>query len=128
MICEFTGSFAPLLPAVIGVSIGYIIGEVFRTDGIYEDLLEIYEKESGIHERAVREVYEMVLAKGAIAEKREVRDVLWPAGAIVKEIHRGEEVILPDGETILHAEDKLTIVCRTDEPKKVKEELSHILG
>ncbi len=127
MICEFTGSFAPLLPAIIGVAIGYIVGEISRTDGIYEALLETFEKENGIHERAVREVFTITLAKGALAEKREVRDILWPAGARVKEIHRGEELILPDGDTLLHAGDTLTIVCRTDAPDKVKEDLIHIL-
>ena len=127
MICEFTGSFAPLLPVIIAVSIGYIIGEMSRTDGIYEELLEQYEHETGIHERAVREVYVLSLVHGALADKREVRDVLWPAGARVKEIHRGEETILPDGDTVLHCGDQLTIVCKTDEPKKILDELKHIL-
>ena len=128
MICEFTGSFAPLLPVIIGVSLGYIIGETSKTDGIYDELLEVYELETGIHERAVREVYVITLQFGSIADKREVRDVLWPAGARVKEIVRGEETILPDGETVLHGGDVLTIVCRTEEPKKIKDELNHILG
>ena len=128
MICEFTGSFAPLLPVIIAVSLGYIIGEMSRTDGIYEELLEAYEHETGIHERAVREVYTFTVADGAIAEKRAVRDVLWPSNARVKEIERGEEHILPDGETVLQAGDILTIVCRTDEHQKVKDELEHILG
>lgn len=127
MICEFTGSFAHLLPVIIAVAIGYIIGEMFRTDGIYEELLEKYEHETGIHER-VREVFTFTLQHGAIADKREVRDVLWPAGARVKEISRGEEIILPDGDTILHGGDVLTIVCKTDEPQKIKTELAHILG
>ncbi len=127
MICEFTGSFAPLLPVVIGVAIGYAIGEASHTDGIYEELLEAYEHEQGLHENAVREVYTICLAFGAVADKREVRDVLWPAGARVKEIRRGEEVILPDGDTILHGGDVLTIVCKTDDPKKVRDELVHIL-
>lgn len=128
MICEFTGSFAPLLPVVIGVSIGYMIGEMSRTDGIYEELLEQYEHETGIHERAVREVYVLGVAFGAIADKREVRDVLWPANTRVTEIHRGEEVILPDGETVIHGGDVLTIVCKTVQPHKTKEDLEHILG
>ena len=29
---------------------------------------------------------------------------------------------------VLQAGDVLTIVCKTDEPKKIKEELEHILG
>ena len=128
MICEFTGSFAPLLPVIIGVSVGYTVGEMSRTDGIYEDLLEAYEHENGIHENAVREVYTIPLLTGAIADKREVRDVLWPAGVRVAEIRRGEETILPDGDTVLHGGDVLTIVCKTDDPQRIKDELVHILG
>lgn len=128
MICEFTGSFASLLPVIIAVTISYVVGEMSRTEGIYEVLLEEYEHETGIHERAVREVYTFTLANGAMADKRAVRDILWPSNARVKEIERGEEHILPDGDTVLHAGDVLTIVCKTDEHEKVKNELEHILG
>ncbi|MBR2442126.1 MAG: chloride channel protein [Clostridia bacterium] len=128
MICEFTGSFAPLLPVIIAVSLGYIIGEMSRTDGIYEELLEQYEHEEGIHERAVREVFTLTVEPHSIADRREVRDVLWPAGARVKEIHRGEEFILPEGDTVLKSGDILTIVCKTDDAVRTREDLEHILG
>lgn len=128
MICEFTGSFAHLLPVIIAVAISYILGELFRTDGIYEELLEQYERETGIHERFVREVFTITLIKGAIAEKRSVRDVLWPKGTRVKEILRGDETIMPEGDTVLRGGDVLTIVCKTDNPEKTKEELEQILG
>ena len=127
MICEFTGSFAHLLPVILAVFIGYFIGEMFRTEGIYEELLTEYEKETDIREK-VSKVFTFTVEHGALAEKREVRDILWPSGARVKEIDRGEEKILPDGDTVLHGGDVLTIVCRTDNPNKVREELEHILG
>jgi H+/Cl- antiporter ClcA len=128
MICEFTGSFAPLLPVIIAVSIGYVIGEMSKTDGIYDDLLEMYEHEEGIHAHSVREVYTLVVESGSLADRREVRDILWPVGARVKELRRGEEVILPDGQTILRGGDRLTIVCLTSEPNKTRNELEHILA
>ncbi len=128
MICEFTGSFAYLLPVIIAVAIGYIVGELFRTDGIYEELLEQYEEETGVEQRAARIVFHLEVAHGAIAEKREIRDVLWPKGARVKEIVRGEETLYPDGDTVLRSGDKLLIVCTTDEPKKIQAELEQILG
>ena len=90
--------------------------------------MEIYERESGIHERAVRERFVLVLYSGALAEKREIRDVLWPSGTRVVEIARGEETILPDGSTQLHAGDVLTIVCKTTDAAKTRDELVHILG
>ena len=127
MICEFTGSFAPLLPVIIAVSMGYIIGEMLRTDGIYELLLEAYEEETGIHKRAERLVFTLRVSPNSIAEKREVRDVLWPSNARVKEILRGEEHVLPEGGTMLCAGDILTVVVKTENPEKIKEELLHIV-
>lgn len=126
MICEFTGSFAPLLPVVMGVSIGYLIGDLFRTDGIYDELLEVYEKENNAHAERVREVFTIRLAPRCIADKREIRQILWPAGARVVEIRRGDEVILPEGDTVLHSGDILSVVCKTSAPKLVKDELIHI--
>jgi len=128
MICEFTGSFTSLLPVIVAVSIGYTIGDLLRNNGIYEELLEAYEEENGIHAHRGKEVYVLTLSHGALAEKREVRDVLWPAFTRVTQIRRGEETILPDGATVLLSGDELTIVCQTDDPKKTKDELLHMLG
>lgn len=128
MVCEFTWSFAPLLPVIIGVSVGYIIGDVSRTDGIYEELLELFEKESGILERAKKEIFSFAVHRDCLADGREVRDVLWPNGAVVTEISRGGEKILPDGDTVIRSGDVLTVVCRTENPEKSKEDVAHITG
>ena len=99
-----------------------------REGQIVNKLLEEYEHESGIHERAVVEVFVFTVASGAMADRRAVRDVLWPAGARVKEVLRGAEHILPDGDTVLCRGDVVTVVCKTAEHEKVKEELAHIFG
>lgn len=126
MVCELTWSFSALLPVIIGVSIGYFIGDLSRTDGIYEVLLEEYERENGVRKESARVVFTFTIAYGALAEKREVRDVLWPSGARLAEIRRGEQLILPDGDTVLRGGDVLTVICKTDEPEKVRDELEHI--
>ena len=128
MVCELTWSFAPLLPVVIGVSVGYIIGDVSRTESIYEKMLDLFEEETGVKERARREIFSVAVQPRCIADGRAVRDVLWPSGAVVTEIGRGTEKILPDGDTELRAGDTLTVVCRTDSPEKTREDLQHITG
>lgn len=128
MVCELTWSFAPLLPVIIGVSVGYIIGDVSRTDSIYEKLLELFESETGVKERARREVFTVGVRAQCIADGRSVRDVLWPSGALVTQIVRGGETILPDGDTVIRAGDSLTVVCTTDSPDRVREDLEHIAG
>ena len=127
MICEFTWSFSPLLPVIIGVSIGYIIGEVSRTDGIYDELLEVYEQEEGLHEKLVQEKYVVRVEEGSLAEKREIRSVLWPTNARVTEIARGEKAVVPEGETVLCTGDVLTIICKTDDKERIADDLKHIV-
>jgi H+/Cl- antiporter ClcA len=128
MVCELTWSFAPLLPVIIGVSIGYIIADVARTDSIYEKLLNLFEKETGVKERARREVFTVTVRPLCIADGRAVRDILWPSGAVVTDLKRGETKIHPDGDTVLIGGDELTIVCHTEFPKIVKDDLEHITG
>ncbi len=128
MICEFTGSFAPLLPVIIAVAIGYIVGELAKTDSIYEELLVLYEEENGLHEREVEEIFTLTVQEGALADRRELRNVLWPAGARVTEIRRAGQRILPSGDTILRGGDILVVVCRTNTPEKAKDELQHIVA
>ncbi len=128
MVCELTWSFAPLLPVVLGVSVGYFIGDVSRTESIYEKLLDLFETENGIRARARRELFVIPVQNGCIADGRAVRDVLWPSGAVVTEIARGEEKILPEGDTVIEGGDALTLVCKTDSPEKTRDELRHIAG
>ncbi len=40
MSVELTQSFSFLLPAIVGVAVGYLVGEMFRTEPLYEVLLE----------------------------------------------------------------------------------------
>ena len=127
MVCELTWSFAYLLPVVIGVAIGYVIGDIARTDSIYEELLELFVVEQEIGKGDVRETFTLTVAEGALAEKRELRAVLWPAGVRVQELIRGGVSHIPDGETELQAGDVLIIVCTVKEPQSVLEELKQIL-
>lgn len=128
MVCELTWSFAPLLPVIIGVSVGYFIGDISRTDSIYEKLLTLFEEENGICARAKREIFTVSVQPDCIADGRAVRDILWPSGAVVTEVARGEKKIMPDGDTTLQGGDVLTVVCRTDSPEKTNEDLKHITG
>ena len=91
-------------------------------------MLDLFEEETGVKERARREIFSVAVQPRCIADGRAVRDVLWPSGAVVTEIGRGTEKILPDGDTELKAGDTLTVVCRTDSPEKTREDLQHITG
>ena len=128
MVVELTFSFTSLLPVIIGVSIGYFIGDVARTDSIYETLLEQFVNDHCKSENEIEYKFTFTAMPLAIANGREIRDILWPNGVRVTKIIRDEEVLRPDGGTQILEGDIITFKCRTEEPKFIEDDLKNILG
>ncbi len=116
MSVELTWSFTFLLPAVLSVAVGYLIGSIFRMEPLYERLLEEILEERDAHTTQLTVTVRVTRAAGA-----EVREILWPFSAHVLEVRRGDETILPNGSTELREDDLLTVIGR---PEDVDEYLS----
>ena len=128
MVVELTHSFTPLLPVIIGVSIGYFIGDIARTDSVYEALLEQIIEESDQKIKKEKVKFTFTAMPLSIAIGREIRDVLWPNNARVTKIMRGEESVFPSADTVILEGDLLTFSCLTDNPKIIEDDLKNILG
>ncbi len=128
MVVELTWSFTFLLPVILGVATGYLMGALFRTEPIYDKLLDdMLEEEHKIHP------VEQFITKVRVTEKghaagRTLRDVLWPHGALVVKILRGEEEISPDGNTHINEGDVLVVRGKTAEKKEFLESLIKTVG
>ena len=105
-----------------------IIGDIARTDSIYETLLEqmVEESEKNIRKEKVKLV--ITAMPLSIAIGREIKEVLWPSCARVVKIFRGEESVYPEADTVILEGDVLTFSCYTDNPKIVEDDLRNILG
>lgn len=128
MIFEFTGQFQFLLPALLGVCIGYVIGEVFRTQSVFEKCLDLIVEDQKVHTGAVKRRVTFEVEEGSYAEGRALRSVLWPAGGMVTEVIplKGEKFV-PDGKTVLSAGDKITFECVAVSEEDVKSYLADIV-
>lgn len=128
MVFELTWSFTALLPVVVGVAIGYMVGEIARTQPIYEVLLE--QQTSEKEQTEVKQVLSFILPVRAqgIVDGLAIKDVLWPTGAMVKGILRGEERVTPTAETLLLAEDIITVEVQTSDGEGVEKELNLLTG
>ena len=122
MTVELTWNFMFLLPAVMGVAAGYLVGDIFHTKPVYERLLdEMLEEEDKPALFTAR-----FFANGTgMAAGRRIRDVLWPADVRITRIERGEERILPDGNTLILEGDILTAEGEEEESCTV---LAEIIG
>lgn len=110
---ELTWSFTYLLPALIGVAMGYGLGLVFHTKPLFDKLLDdmVDENKDSLVRHGV--TVKMRVLKGSLAEGRAVRDVLWPAGARITVLEHAGKSTVPDGNSVLTEGDVLTVTGET---------------
>ncbi len=128
MVFELTWSFTALLPVVVGVAIGYMVGEIARTKPIYEELLEQIISEREANEVKVHVSQRLQVQADSIVDGMSVKDVLWPSATAVKTVQRGEEIFTPTAETVLLAEDVITVEADTADESAITKELRLLVG
>lgn len=119
LITEMTGSFEHL-PALITVSMtAYIIADLIKSQPIYDTLLHRvlsrWQPEPMDAHMSANTILEVVVCMGSRLEGKMVRDITWPQQCLLVNIRRGENQIIPCGDTRIIAGDYLSIL--TDEKK-----------
>ncbi len=129
MIFELTGQFVNLMPALLGVAIGYLVSFVFRTEPIYEKCLDMYIEEERIYEKIKKEIVTVQIRPDTRADGEKIREIIWPTNGLVLEvIHEDGARNVADGETILHANQSIVFECETDDREELLEYLYSIVG
>ena len=57
---------------------------------------------------------ELLVREGAPVAGRAVREVDWPAQTILTSIRRGDDLVLPSGDTVLEVGDEVVVLTRSD--------------
>ncbi len=110
---------------VVDPSSGRVVGVFRRADVVraYDRGIErAVASRLGDEARRMRDVtglqaVELVIRAGSAADGRAVRDVPWPPRTVLTGVRRGTQAIVPDGTTVLGAEDE--VVALTAEPDEV---------
>lgn len=129
MVFEFTGEFSNPIPVLLGVVIGYLVGILFKTEGIYEQILEHFIKDNKINESFKRERLRLFVREHSEADGARIRAIAWPSdGLVVELIHSDGTQTVPDGETVLHAGQEIVFECETDSREEILKYLCGIVG
>ena len=127
---ESTWTFSNLFYVAITIFLSYFICEIVNVEPLYDVLLErmIHKQNAGKSHDIIRLNY--VVAEGAFAVGKAVRDILWPSNTKVSDIVTSDEVkrMDDDGEKKIHAGDRLTIITQTFDEDATRKELDEILG
>ncbi len=129
MCFELTGTFSNSLPVLIGITVGYLIGELCRTHPIYERSLELFIKEENAYKGMKKEKVSAFIRSGSSAEGCRIRKVIWPTNGLVTNIiYPDGKSIVPDGETILLSGVQIVFECDTTDEKYLLKYITEITG
>lgn len=126
LMVEMTGSLVHLLPVAAVAFIALLTSDLLKISPIYEVLLERMagEGDGGMEKKRKNAIIEVPVEMGSAVAGRKIREILWPEGALVVALKRGETEIVPNGETEIIPGDYLIILSSRMRFAEMQKELA----
>lgn len=122
LISEMTGSLSHLLSLSVVCLVAYVVADLLKAQPIYDQLLDALLKKK--HTAPNRKVMlESFVQVGSIMDGRPLVQMNMPKGALIISIQRDENEIVPSGETVLRADDRLLILCNENMIQEIEKHL-----
>ena len=133
LITEMTGSFNHLLSLAIVSIVAYIVADILASKPIYESLLEKFlhnqgEKISSFGNRKNKAILEFAVCMGSILDGKQIKEVKWPSRCLLVAVKRGENEIIPKGDTVIFPGDYLIVLTNEDRVSKINDDLIIMTG
>lgn len=127
LITEMTGSFSHLLSLSLISLISYTVAEFFRSEPVYETLLHRIVKNSKAHSNDVssetKTLIEVPIFFDSFIDGKCVKDLTLPEACLLVSVKRGNEEIIPRGNTPLHSGDTLIVLVNESVAGRIRDEL-----
>lgn len=123
LITEMTGTFSHLLAVSLVALTSHVTADLLRARPIYDALLVRLLRRSA--EPGARQdiLLEASICPGSPLDGKAVREGLLPKGCLLVSIHRGDEKILPRGDTVLAVGDRLVALAEGNRARRIREVL-----
>ncbi|MDE5911929.1 MAG: chloride channel protein, partial [Clostridia bacterium] len=126
LVVELSGYQSDFLPVAISIFTAYLVAEILGNTPIYDSMVDrLVEQTAG---NVVKKDFVIAVEKGTFAVGRQIKDIMWPAGALITQVVRENgESLIPDGKTELQAGDKLTIAVESVDFNETEEFISYLV-
>ncbi|WP_088227989.1 ClC family H(+)/Cl(-) exchange transporter [Desulfosporosinus sp. FKB] len=132
LITEMTGSFTHLLSLSVVCITAYIVADFLGSKPIYESLLEKFLHKEGHHKiignEKTKSILEFAVCMGSMLDGKQIKEIKWPAHCLLVAVKRGEEEIIPKGDTVIYPGDYLVILTNDDKVSKINDALNPLVG
>ncbi|MFC6322998.1 ClC family H(+)/Cl(-) exchange transporter [Companilactobacillus baiquanensis] len=130
LVTEMVGSLKHLMPLAVISLIAYLVVDLLNGAPIYEALKErlninekFLNKASKFNDRLEISVFE-----GSPIEGEYIRDIPFPKDILIVAIYRGESQIIPRGDTVIKAGDRLVTMVNAAKRAKIKRILEELIN
>lgn len=132
LITEMTGSFTHFLSlAVISIS-AYIVADLLGSKPIYESLLEkiLHKQGEGvvIGNEKTKSILEFAVCMGSMLDGKQIKEIKWPSHCLLVSVKRGENEIIPKGDTVIYPGDYLIVLTNDNKVSKINDALTQMVG
>lgn len=116
LIMEMTSSYQQLLSLAIASMVAFVIAELCQSKPIYEELLNrMLQKDKPLPAALEqRNVIELAVCSGSAVANRLIKDIAWPANTLLVDVKRGEQQIIPAGDTRLLPGDFIYVLTENE--------------
>ena len=132
LITEMTGTFSYLLSLAIVSIVAYIVADILGSKPIYESLLEkiLYNQgeKISIGNKKNKAILEFAVCMGSDLDGKQIKEVKWPSRCLLVAVKRGEDEIIPKGDTVIFPGDYLIVLTNEDRVSKINDSLSTMTG
>lgn len=109
LITEMVGSMTHLMPLAVVAVTAYVINDVLGGLPVYMAMFNNFIHRSPRKELTGMTQMTVSIFAGSLLDGRLIKDFAWPQGSLVLAIYRGEEELVPRGQTKLQVGDTLVI-------------------
>lgn len=125
LITEMTGSFNHLLSLALVSIVAYMVADILASKPIYESLLEKFLHNQGeqmsIGNKHTKAILEFAVCMGSDLDGKQIKEVKWPSRCLLVAVKRGENEIIPKGDTVIFPGDYLIVLTNEDRVSKINE-------
>lgn len=125
LITEMVGSLTHLMPLAIVAVVAYLVVDALHGEPVYTAMFNAFIGNNPDQKQKEDVTISTTIYAGARLDGCKVMDFVWPADSIVTIIYRGEEKIIPNGQTKLQAGDTLLVRANSSATKMVYHQISN---
>jgi len=128
LVTEMVGSLKHLMPLAVISLVAYIVVDLLNGAPIYEALKERLNINSNYLNRVSKfnDRLEVPIYEGSSIDGKYIRDIPFPKDILVVAVYRGERQLIPRGDTLIKAGDRLICMVNAGQRAKMSEKLNNL--